>query len=114
MKAVNLTLQTVELDPANGPGLLQPAIPESEGAHERELVEATDREYALEAAGLIALEGEPESDRYDGMDRQALIAEAGERGVDVRREDGREDLPPKESELRHALRVADATPGGGE
>mgnify|MGYP000380232398 CR=1 FL=1 len=55
MKAVNLTTSSVELDPVNGPGMLAPAVPESEGAHERELVETTARERALADAGTIAL-----------------------------------------------------------
>lgn len=55
VKAVNLTLQPVELDPVNGPGMLAPAVPESDGAHERDLEETTDREEALADAGVIAL-----------------------------------------------------------
>lgn len=113
MKAVNLTLQPVELDPVNGGGLLLPAVPESDGEHVRELVELTDRERALADAGTIMLEGDPPSpDAYDRMDRDRLLAEAERRGLEVQREDGRTDLPPKESELRHALRVADVNPGG--
>jgi hypothetical protein len=54
-KAINLTTAPVELDPANGPGMLAPALESSEGAHERDLVEVTDREHALAAAGQIAL-----------------------------------------------------------
>lgn len=111
MRAVNLTTRPVELDPVNGAGLLAPAIPESDGAHARDLVEVTPREQALADARVIALEGEPTSDRYDDMDREALEAEAAERGVEVKRADGRTDLPPKESELRYALRVADSTGG---
>lgn len=55
MKAVNLTMQHVELAPVNGAGTLAPAIPESDGAHERELGEVTEREQALADAGTIAL-----------------------------------------------------------
>jgi hypothetical protein len=111
VKAVNLTTSTVELDPVNGPGLLAPAVPESDGAHERDLVEVTDRERALAEAGTIALEGEATKDRYDGMDRRVLEREATKREVEVTREDGRADLPPTEDDYRRALRLADA---GGE
>lgn len=55
MKAVNLTSQPIELDPENGPGMLAPALPEYDGAHERELTTTTDRERALAVAGLIGL-----------------------------------------------------------
>lgn len=56
MKAVNLsTTHPVELDPVNGPGALLPAVPESDGAHERDLAETTDRERALADAGAIML-----------------------------------------------------------
>jgi hypothetical protein len=113
VQAVNLTTSPLELDPVNGPGMLAAAVESSDGEHVRELVEYTDREKALVEAGLLAVDGAPEDDRYDGLDRDALQAEADERGLAVEREDGREDLPPKESELRHALRVADTT-GGAE
>lgn len=53
--AVNLTTIPVELDPVNGAGALAAAVEGSEGAHERELAEVTDRERALAAAGTIAL-----------------------------------------------------------
>ena len=112
MQAVNLTLEPVELDPVNGPGLLAPAIPESDGAHVRELKEVTRRESDLSDAGVIALEGEASSDRYDALDREALQTEADGRGLTVAREDGRDDLPPTANELRPALRAADANPGG--
>lgn len=55
MKAINLTTEPVELDPVNGPGLLAPALPEYDGAHERDLEEVTAREHALAAAGIIEL-----------------------------------------------------------
>lgn len=112
MKAINLTTHTVELDPVNGGGLLLPAVPESEGAHERELVELTDREKALADAGTIALVGEPPEDRYDRMDRKALERDAAKRKVTVTRGDGRSDLDPTEDEYRRALRLADTN--GGE
>jgi hypothetical protein len=55
VKAINLTTEPVELDPVNGPGMLAPALESSEGAHERDLEEVTDREHALAAAGVIEL-----------------------------------------------------------
>lgn len=55
MKAVNLTLSPVELAPVNGPGMLLAADELSDGGHERELEEVTDREQALARAGTIAL-----------------------------------------------------------
>lgn len=114
MKAVNLTLSPVELAPVNGPGMLRPADDYSDGEHERELAELTDRERALERAGTIALVGEsPSPDTYDGMEREALEAEVASReGLTVTREDGRTDRPVPLNELRHALRVHDTT--GGE
>jgi hypothetical protein len=107
MRAINLTAAPVELDPVNG-GMLPAPVDDSDD-HVRELVEVTEHEEALERAGVILLDGEPTSDRYDPMDREALEAEVAERELTVTREDGREDLPPKESELRRALRVADTT-----
>jgi hypothetical protein len=55
MRAINLTLQPVELAPVNGAGLLAPATEDSEGRHERELEEVTEREEALARAGTIML-----------------------------------------------------------
>lgn len=55
MRAINLTTAPVELDPVNGPGMLAPALESSEGAHERDLEETTDRERGLADAGVIAL-----------------------------------------------------------
>lgn len=73
MQAVNLTLQPVDLDPENGPGLLAPAVPENDGAHIRDLVKLTPRELALAEAGTIALEGDPpeEQDPTDQEDDAA-------------------------------------------
>lgn len=111
MKATNLTLQPVLLDPVNGPGMLAAAV-DGETEHVRELVEVTDRERALAEGGVILLEGEPPSDKYDRMDRKRLEADAKRREVPVTREDGRSDLEPTEDEYRRALRLADAN--GGE
>lgn len=113
MKAINRTASPVELDPVNGPGLLAPALPEYDGEHVRELVEVTDRERGLEEAGTILLDGDPSEDRYDGMDRDALKAEAAEREVEVSRKDGRTDIDPTENEYRRALRVADTDDAAG-
>lgn len=55
MKAINLSMRPVQLDPVNGPGMLAAATEDSDGAHIRELAEVTDRERALETAGTIAL-----------------------------------------------------------
>jgi hypothetical protein len=55
VKAVNLTAGPVELDPINGPGMLAPATEDSDGLHERELVEVTARERGLADAHVIAL-----------------------------------------------------------
>lgn len=110
MKAVNLTLTPLELAAVNGPGLLRRASAEPGGG--RELVEVTDREWALHRAGKIALVGEPTEDAYDGMDREDLAAATETRGLTVTREDGREDLEPTLNELRHALRANDAETGG--
>lgn len=56
MKAINLSMGWVQLAPVNGPGMLAPATEDSDGAHERDLEEVTDRERALAAAGTIMLE----------------------------------------------------------
>lgn len=111
MRATNLTLAPVELAPENGPGLLGGAV---DGAtdHVRELVKTTARERALAEAGTIKLDGEPTEDRYDAMTRGELEAEAADReGLEVPRDDGREDLPPREDDYRRALRVHDAEEG---
>lgn len=55
MRAINLSMRPVQLAPVNGPGMLAPATEDSDGAHERELEEVTNRERALETAGTIAL-----------------------------------------------------------
>lgn len=55
MRAINLTLQPVELAPVNGPGLLAAATDDSDGAHERDLEEVTTREESLARAGTIML-----------------------------------------------------------
>lgn len=55
MKAINLTLSPVELAPVNGPGMLRAADEHSDGEHERELEEVTEREEALARAGAILL-----------------------------------------------------------
>jgi hypothetical protein len=55
VKAINLTLSPVELAPINGAGLLLPADDQSDGGHERDLKEPTEREYALARAGTVAL-----------------------------------------------------------
>lgn len=111
MRATNLTLAAVELDPVNGPGLLLPADEDSDGGHVRDLAEVTDREKALEAAGTIALDGEPTRDRYDDMEREALDAEISRREMTVERADGRTDRPVPLGELRTALRLHDTTGG---
>lgn len=56
MKAINLTMSPVELDPVNGPGTLAPATDDSDGAHERDLEEVTARERGLADAGIIELQ----------------------------------------------------------
>lgn len=56
MRAINLTMQAVELDPVNGPGMLAPASDDSGGRHARDLEEVTDRERALADAGIIELQ----------------------------------------------------------
>lgn len=53
--ATNLTLQPVELSPANGGGLLAGATDDADGADVRELAEVTEREESLARAGIIAL-----------------------------------------------------------
>lgn len=56
MKAINLSMRPVQLAPVNGPGMLAPATEDSDGLHERDLDEVTDRERGLAAAGIILLE----------------------------------------------------------
>lgn len=56
MRAINLTMRPVELDPVNGPGTLAPASDDSDGQHARDLKEVTDRERGLADAGIIELQ----------------------------------------------------------